>query len=184
MAANRRSLVAGSVAGALAWILGYVFTYLLTASDIRDSLGSNVLELFQGDPATMEIVGWVFYNAHFVETVFADIGILPTESASYIGGDPGFTPWLYVIPIGLLVAAGLAAGRMAGADEAGEGVIAGVSVVPGYLLLALVGIFVFTLDIAGGTASPDLVLGVVLAGIVYPALCGGLGGAIAGLAPS
>lgn len=184
MDADRQRLVAGSVAGALAWILGYVFTYLLTASDIRDSLGSNVLELFQGEPATLEFVGWVFYNAHFVETVFADIGIFPTESTSYIGGDPGFTPWLYVIPIGLLVAAGLATARMAGAADIGEGVLAGVTVVPGYLVLALVGVFVFTLEIGGGTVSPAPLPAVALAGIVYPALCGGVGGAIAGLAPA
>lgn len=184
MATDSRSVAAGALAGALAWILGYVFTYLITASDVRESVGSNVLELFQGDPATMEIVGWVFYDAHFVQTVVADIALLPTESLSFVGGDPGFTPWLYVIPIGLLVAAGLAAARLAGATDVGEGVLAGVSVLPGYLLLTIVGVFLFTLEIAGGTASPDLLPAVVLAGVLYPALCGGVGGAVAGLAPS
>lgn len=178
---DTRGVVAGSVAGIAAWVLGYVFTYLIAAPDVRNSVASRILEVFQGDPATLEIVGWVFYNAHLVETLFVDVLIPGTSSQSFIGGDPGFTPWLYVIPVGLLIAAGLAAGRLHAADDAGEGVIAGLTVVPGYLLLAILGALLFSIEAAGGTVGPDLLTAVVLAGLVYPGLCGGVGGALAGL---
>lgn len=181
---DRRSLLGGSGAGIGAWVLGYLFTYLIVAPDVRNSLGSRVIELFEGSPATFEIVGWVFYNAHLVQTVLADVPVLGASSDTFIGGDPGFTPWLYVVPVGLLLAAGLAAGRLHGASDTGEGIVAGLTVVPAYLLLTIAGVILFSIDLAGGTVSPDLVSAVLLAGVVYPAVCGAVGGALAGVLPS
>ena len=180
MAMDTRGRAAGVVGGAVAWVLGYVFTYLIVAPDVRNSLGSRVLEIFAGDPATLEIVGWVFYNAHLVQTVFSDILIPGSSSEAFIGGDPGFTPLLYAVPVALLLAAGLAAGRIQGTDEPGAGIVAGLAVVPAYFVLTLAGVFLFAIEIGGGTAGPDLITSVVVAGIAYPAIAGGLGGAIAG----
>lgn len=181
---DRRGLLAGSAAGLAAWILGYVFTYLIVAPDVRDSGLNTFIEAVQGEPATVDMVGWVFYNAHLVETVFADVPVLGTTSSSFIGGDAGFTPLLYVVPVGLLLAAGLAMGRLYGTDDAASGAVAGLTVLPGYFVATLAGTVVFAVSIAGATGSPDALAAIVLAGVVYPAICGGVGGALSGILPS
>lgn len=171
-------LVAAAVAGALAWVLGYVFAYLLVGGDVRESGLNRFVEAFEGDPATYELVGWVFYNAHLVDVVYEGFGgrFLP---ASYIGGEDGFTPLLYAIPPLLLLAAGLAVGRYQGATDVNDGAIAGALVLPGYLVLSIAGAVLFEVSAAGTTGRPDLLPAVFLAGFVYPAVFGAIGGVVA-----
>ena len=178
---DRRGVAAGGAAGVAAWLLGYVFTYLLVAPDVRESGLNRVIEALQGEPATVDVVGWVFYNAHLVETVVADVPVLGTSSTSFIGGDGGFSSLLYVIPVALLLAAGLAAGRYQGARATSDGILAGLAVLPGYLVASVVGAFLFVVSVGGATVSPDPVLAVLVAGIAYPVLFAGAGGALAGL---
>jgi hypothetical protein len=97
-----------------------------------------------------------------------------------VGGENGFTPLLFVVPPALRFAAGLALGRYHGVETPGDGAVTGLGVVPGYLLLALVGVFLFSITAGPASGRPDPVLGVVLAGIVYPAVFGALGCAAAG----
>jgi hypothetical protein len=175
-----RAWLAGSVAGLAAWLIGYLLTYVLVAPDLRDSGLNRVIEALQGSPATVDMVGWVFYNAHLVLTVFTDVPVLGTSSTSFVGGDGGFSPVLYAVPVGLLLAAGLAAGRYRGATSVDEGLLAGLTIVPGYALAAVVGAVVFTVSVAGATVAPDTVTAIALAGIGYPAVCGALGGALSG----
>lgn len=175
-----RDVAYGGVAGVGAWLLGYVFTYVIAASDIRNSGIGQILEVLQGDPATYEMVGWVFYNAHFVSTVVSGIPVFNQSSVSFVGGDNGLTPLLYVIPIALLLAAGLAMARLQGANEFGDGIVAGLLVVPGYLVAAIAGAVLFGVEIGSATVAPDLMTAVALGGVAYPALCAGVGGAIAG----
>ncbi|MFQ3319458.1 MAG: hypothetical protein ACI8UR_002041 [Natronomonas sp.] len=172
-------LVPGAVAGIAAWILGYVFTYLLAGSDLRNSGLNRFIEAFEGDPATYELVGWVFYNAHFVDIVYTGgIGasVLP---ANYIGGEDGFTALLYVLPPALLVGAGLAIGRSQGVTETNDGAIAGALAAIGYLVLSIVGVFLFEISAGGTTGNPDLVPAILLAGLVFPVVFGAIGGVIA-----
>jgi hypothetical protein len=141
---------------------------------------SRLIEALQGEPATVDMVGWVFYNAHLVLTLIADVPVFGSSSTSFIGGDGGFTPLLYGIPVGLLIAAGLAAGRFRGATAVDEGLLAGLTVVPGYAVGAIVGSQLFAVAIAGATVGPDPVTAIALAGIAYPAICGAVGGALSG----
>lgn len=171
-------LVPAAAAGFATWVLGYLLTYVLVGSDVRDSRLNRFVEAFEGEPATYEMVGWVFYNAHFVDVVYTGFGgrFLP---ASYVGGEDGFTQLLYVVPPALLVAAGLAVGRYQGVTETNDGAIAGALVLPGYLVLAVVGAFLFEVSAAGTTGKPDLLAGFFLVGLVYPLVFGAVGGVVA-----
>lgn len=172
--------VGGALAGIGSWILGYVLTYLIVAPDVRESALNRLVDAFEGAPATYEMVGWVFFNAHFVDTLFQDVPLMGTRAASFIGGDGGFTPLLYVIPIALLVAAGLALARRHRASNPTRGVMVGLTVLPAYLLLSIAAVFLFEVTTLGATVSPDLLTAIVLAGIAYPAVFAGAGGALGG----
>ena len=168
----------GAGFGAAGWILGYVVAYLLVATDIESSPLNRLIEFFGGDSATYELVGWVFYNAHLVDISYTGVGVF-TPPRSFIGGEDGFTVLLYLIPPALLVIAGLAVGRYQGAAEPTQGAIAGALVTPGYLVLSIVGAFLFTVSVGDASGAPDLIPAVLVAGLVYPTVFGALGGVLA-----
>jgi hypothetical protein len=177
-------IVGGAVAGAAAYLLGYLFAYVTQASAVEDQLaGFNVFaDLFGGDPIpTWQAVGWVFYNGHFVDTRVPSLvgGSQLTNLISQADG--GSLSLLYVVPPVLLVVAGLVAGRVAGATEPVDGAKAGAFVLVGYLPLAALGAFLFRYSVGDGAVAPDLVTAVLLAGAVYPAVFGAVGGAAATL---
>lgn len=176
--ADSLPLVPGALAGVAAWVLGYVFTYLLVSSDLRESGLNQFAQAFGDGDATYELVGWVFFNSHFADTVI-DAGFFGTEATNFIGGEDGFTALLYVIPVALILASGLAIGRYQGVTDVNDGAIAGALVVPGYLVLSIVGAFLFRVEAGGASGQPDLLPAIVLAGIVYPVVFGAIGGAIA-----
>jgi hypothetical protein len=164
-------------------VLGYLITYVIVAPGVRDSALNRIVEAFGGDAATVEMVGWVFYNAHFVSTVFRDVPFVGGGSTSYVGGEGGFTVLLYLVPVAVLFAAGLALARADGSREPSRGALVGATALPGYLLLSLAGVFLFEVSVGGATGAPDRLAGVFLAGLVYPALFAAAGGAVgAGLA--
>jgi hypothetical protein len=170
-----RSIATGSLVGTLPWVVGYAITYLLVAPNLRDSALNRIIETLDGAPATHELVGWVFYNAHFVDVVL-DIPILGSQTTAYIGGDTGFTPALYLVPVVPLIAAGALVSRQQAAIDPATGGLAGLSVVPGYLVLTMIGGLLFEITVGGATGGPDLTAAIILAGVVYPAVCAGLGG--------
>jgi len=175
--AESRPVVEGAVAGVAAWLLGYVCTYLLVGTDLESSPLNDLIQFFEGESATYELVGWVFYNAHLVDVAYEGIGVF-APPGNFVGGD-GFTPFLYVVPPALLFVGGLALGRYAGATDTRDGAVAGALLVPGYLVLAVVGSFLFTVSVGGASGSPDLVSAALIAGLVYPAVFGAAGGAVA-----
>lgn len=168
---DRVPLLPGAAAGAGAWLLGYLFTFLLTGDEIRDSPVRQVFEALGGELPTWKVVGWVFYNAHFADTVFEG---LFGGSRSFVGGDAGFTPLLFVVPPLLLAAGGLAVGRAAGVADPREAVPAGVALVVGYGALSALGLVAFALE----GAHPEYVTGLLLVGVVYPVAFGVLGAAL------
>jgi hypothetical protein len=164
----------GAIAGAGAYLLGYVFTYLLVGSEIRESAVNQVFQVFGGEDLTYEIVGWVFYNAHFVSTV-GDLSVL-SGTGNLITEFEAFSPILYLVPVALLFIAGLAVGRrIPGEQDYGDAAAAGATVVVGYLPLAVIGAFLVQVQSGGSSVGPDLLLGAILAGLVYPAVLGALG---------
>jgi len=180
MAQLTDTLPAATAAGLAAWLGGYLATYLVVAPNSRDSGLNRLIEALDGEPATYELVGWVFYNAHLVETVVEDVPLIGTRSTSYIGGDDGFSVLLYLIPVALLFAVGLALARYWRAETPTEGAKIGALVTPGYLLASVGGVLLVEISVGGATGGPDLLAAVVLAGIGYPLVCGGAGGAVGG----
>ncbi|WP_336002386.1 hypothetical protein [Halorientalis halophila] len=175
-------LTTGAIAGAGAYVLGYVFTYLLVGSDVRESAANQVAQAFGGQDLTYQAVGWVFYNAHFVSTVVdVDVPFIGGSSTvNFIAEVDAFSAILYLVPVLLLFGAGLAIGRRtAGEQDYGDAAAAGATVVVGYLPLAVIGAFLVQVQSGGSSAGPDLLLGAVLAGLVYPAVLGALGSVVA-----
>lgn len=144
--------------------------------EISDTVGDS--------GSSIDFIGWVFFNSHFVETITeADfLGFGGSTAVSFIGSD-GFTPLLYLIPVALLVGAGLAVGRSKGVTETVDGAVAGVFVLPPYLVLSAIGAVVFRVSTEGLGSSfsgqPELLPAILLAGLVFPAVFGVIGGVIA-----
>jgi hypothetical protein len=172
----RQPYVGGAGVGVVAWLLGYVCTYLVAGTRVRESALNQVLEL-AGGASTYKLVGWTFYNSHFVETAVEG---LPARVTSTVGGEGGFTVLLFFVPPVLLVAAGLAVARYQGSDTPEAGGLAGLTVVPGYLVVVFLGAVAFVVSVGPVSGRPPIVLAVVLAGLVYPGIFGALGGVLAG----
>lgn len=180
MTSQRRPLLLGAATGGgvFAWVLGYTVTYALVAGRIRESVPTQLLEVIEDGSLVTEFVGWVFFNAHFVPTV-QEVPVLGASVTSYVGAD-GFTPVLYLVPVGLLVVAGLAVARLYGAADPMTGALVGTLITPGYLLVTLVGRALVSVDISTAlgsvTGAPELVPVLVVGGLVYPVVCGAIGG--------
>jgi len=177
---SRRSPLLGFVAGVFAWVAGYLVTYLVVAPDVSESGLNRLIEVLDGEPATAELVGWVFFNAHFVETVFEGLPILGSRTASYVGGEGGFTVLLYLVPVVTLSVAGLLLARADGATDVSDGALSGLTALPGYALASAVAAVAIEVTAAGASAGPDFLAALVLAGIAYPMVFAGFGGALAG----
>jgi hypothetical protein len=179
-ASDTSRIVGGAAAGAAAYLLGYLFAYVTQQSAVENQLaGFNLFaDLFGGDPIpTWKAIGWVFYNGHFVDTQVPSLvgGSQLTNLISQ--ADDGSLTLLFVVPPVLLTVAGLAVSRVAGATEPVDGAKAGAFVLAGYLPLAVLGAFLFRYSVGDGTVAPDLVTAALLAGAVYPAVFGAVGGA-------
>lgn len=160
--------------GVVAYVLNYVVTFglLLVESD-GDSFDTNEF-LF-------EAVGWVFYNAHFVatESSTSGAGVTRSETNNLLAEAPGLTiprpVWTLAIVAVLVVAGYVVAGRSSGSSAS-----AGAAVVVGYLPLAVAGAFVFEVNQgalgASVSVSPETIPAILLAGVVFPAVCGAIGG--------
>jgi hypothetical protein len=166
----------GAAAGVGAWVLSYLCTYIIASGDIQNSLFGRVLEA--AEIGVWQVVGWVFFNAHFVNTL-VDFGFFGAGTTNAVGGEDGFTALLYVVPPLLLLVAGLAVGRYAGASEleTTDAALAGVTVTLGYAVLSVAGVLIFATE----NVTPDVVTGILLAGILYPVVFGGAGAVAASL---
>lgn len=172
-----RTLGIAALSGVLAYIVGYALTYATAGQEVSNSLASRVLELATGDPGTWKLVGWVFYNAHYVPVEVP--GLFGSTSVNLVGET--FSSALLVVPPLALLAGGAAVALASGIEGPVAGAVAGVAVVLGYLPLALVGAVAVGIDIGDATAGPTLVAAVLLAGLVYPLVFGGIGGAVGGV---
>lgn len=133
--------------------------------------------------ADWKIAGMLTYNAHFtpidfpIEVSEGDVIVEPINLVTTSGGP--FVLLLFLVPI--LVYAGTAAWAtrdvtMTSPTERGfKGALQFAGVFP----LAVLGLFVFSFSTAGTMGGPSLLWGLVLAGFVYPAVCGFLGAFLA-----
>lgn len=178
---DRRPLLPGFVVGIAAWLVGYAVTYLVVAPGVRDSGLNRLVDALNGQPATTEMVGWVFFNAHFVDTVVHGIPFVGSRTTAFIGGDNGFTAALYLIPPVVLVLGGALLTRYVTRDGDSVDVFTGATLLSGYALASLVGAFAFEVSVGSAVARPDLVPAIALAGIAYPVVFGTAGSLTASL---
>ena len=175
-----RPVLRGAAAGLLAYLLGYAGLYLWKSREVESALsGLNALVSFFGGDGipTWKAVGWLFYDAHNVALqVPSGDG---TVSRHLIGGEGNLTV-LYALPPLLLLAGGfLAAYTADAADDPGWGALAGASVAVSYVVLAVAGAFVTSVEAFGSSVGPGLLTAALLAGVAYPVVFGGLGGLLA-----
>ncbi|QCC48851.1 transporter [Halobellus limi] len=175
-----RTLGAAALGGVLSYVVAYAITYAVTGQRIANSLASRVLEIATGDPGTWKLVGWVFYSAHYVTSEIP--GLFGSTAVNLVGRGDTFPAALFLLPpVALAVAGGLVA--VAGRAETPlAGAVGGASVTLGYLPLAIAGAFLFAISVGDSTAGPTLVTAILLAGLVYPLVFGGIGGAVGALA--
>jgi len=179
-APDGRTLGFAALGGVLAYLVSYALTYAVTGQQISNSLAARILEIATGDPGTWKLVGWVFYNAHFVTSEIP--GLFGSTAVNLVGRGDTFSAALFVLPPVALALAGALVAALGRSETPMAGAVGGASVILGYLPLAVVGAFVFTVDVGDATAGPTLVTAVLLAGLVYPLVFGAFGGALGALA--
>jgi uncharacterized protein (DUF2062 family) len=172
----------GALCGACAYLLGYLVTYAVTVERVRSELSrmqvDATLSLFgSGGIAPWQITGWYFYGAHFVDiSVTSSAMDLSVETLEASTSNPRVL--LFALPPLLLVIAGLLAAHLASARGWAVAVAAGLTVVPGYFVLAFVGAFLTQVSIVIAAVGPELTHALA-AGFVYPLVFGPLGGVLA-----
>jgi len=166
-------LARGGLVGVAAWLLGYLVTYLLHSGNVRDALGTAILEFLAGDPVTWKLIGWLYFNAHFVDASVP--GLFGSSTTNLLSGAEEATLLvLYVLPPLVLVAVGAFVAR--GTTETAEAAKEGAAVTAGYLPASLVAAFAVRISVGDAVAGPVFVTAVLLAGLVYPLVFGVVGG--------
>lgn len=171
----------GGILGAGAYVAGLILTFVLTTID-GEIDPSDVGSEFA---SSLDVTGWVFYNAHFVdtETTVSGGGVSQSSTDSVIS-DAGLPELVYyLVPIVLLVGAAYLLLQQEYVTAAGEAALAGASVVVGYLPLALIGTFLFEASTSQGGGSfsvgPETVPAIIFAGLLFPIVLGAIGGVAA-----
>lgn len=177
---DRVPIVQSAIAGLAAWVASFVVMAILVAGteDGDDLVG---------------FTGNVLYSSHFVEST--------VESPTITGGTESETQNLlsegatelsefvyYAVPIVVLLVAGIALVRFVEIREPDAAAIAGAASAIGYVVLTVVGTFVFEFneDVTMGgqtvgevSATPELgAMTIVVMGLLYPVVFGAIGGAI------
>lgn len=192
--ASQIRLLPGAIGGAVAFVLALVvnsalFFFELTSIPEATGIGGNLLsqlaETFGGGEV-VSLFGWLFYNAHTVEISAGSgaqgqtVNVLDRFYAQLPDAALTVPKILYtVVPILVLLLFGYLLGR--GARGASAGAVRGASVAIGYLILAVAGgMTVFSVSTGIGSAGPALGLTVLMMGLAFPVVAGGVGGALAG----
>jgi len=178
----------GVALGAAAFVAGCLFAALASHGDVVAS----------STPAWKE-AGWYFYSAHFVDlTTSVDAGAIAdsvpvdvgtrTSSTNLVDAADSTLGLPYLVPPTLLAAGGgLLTRSLNTTGDAAHATKTGALVIAGYLPLVLVGVFLLehitTTALFGTEISTRYAVApapaLLLAGIIYPLLFGGLGGAAA-----
>ena len=175
----------GAIVGAVAFVVGYVLTYVLLQIDSEADLSE-----IEGDMGSAtDVVAWIFYNAHFVDTKSSMSmgGESMSESENMLSeASLQFPDLLYhAVPIVVLIGAGylLVTNLDQAVSSVEEGAKSGAAIAAGYLPLAVVASFIFT---ASGeemgfsfSVGPDTVTAIILAGLAFPIILGAIGGYVA-----
>ena len=171
----------GATAGVVAYITGLLLVGILGIVDPETDPGP-------GGAETVTDIGLLFYASHFVDMRTTTETSAGTESETYSLFAESATQipalgFSLVPAVVLLVTGYVVASRFGDGSESSRSVLAGASVVIGYLPLALAGTALF--EYAGGfegyhvTIGPDLAQSIALAGLLFPLVFGAIGGYVA-----
>lgn len=191
----------GVLWGVVAYLVGFGANYLLVSTRLSAFLSRatvtveettyTVAELAgNGGIPTWKAAGLSFYNTHFVEAVFSGfVGVFGQAGwrSNLAGSAGGSFQLLFALTPLLLVGSGVAITRSAAESTdlrfafgtgGGRFFLNGAVVsLLGYLPLALLGGLLFSADLDGKVVVQiDLFKSIVLGGMVYPFVFGGLGG--------
>jgi len=159
---DRFPLVGGVVYGTGAFVTGYLVMVLLV---VVEGVGRQ----------RIEFAGWLYYNAQFVDVTLDGAELVGSVNYVRTGWGGSVPPVVYhLVPVAVLLTAGFLLASRTGASEPSAGATAGASIVAGTVVLAALGTVLF----ASGSGSPTLLTGVLLAGVLYPAVFGAIGGVL------
>jgi hypothetical protein len=189
---DRVPLKLGAVFGVGTYVVGFIVTFVLVQIDSElDASEFDGLFGLSPDVSSLDLAGWVFYNAHFVDTEFSASGGdgSNSESSRIIAENSTQIPEVvfYIVPILLLVGAGYLLVQQEYVTEGVDAALSGGSLVIGYLPLAVIGTFLFTASNSTSVAESEVTIsfgpatgtGILLAGIIFPLVLGAVGGLIA-----
>lgn len=168
--------VPATVAGVAAFALGYLVTWVVAGGQAAELTVAGPLG---GAVTDWKAVAWVFFDSHFVGTLSPTMVGPGGQTA---GGQVFDTvalldvTYCYLVPPLVLFATGAAVAWLAGATGAREGLMTAAGMTVGYLGLAA--LLLLLSSERGFTPSP--LRAVLIAGVLYPAAFGSLGGASAG----
>lgn len=191
---DARSVAVSAGAGAVAFVASYLVTFLLwTQTTLPDpetfegALEQAFVQSVRDSVPSWKAAGMTLYNAHLVDLTYST----PSDSSAVNlidaagGGLVSFA--LFVPPLFLLLAGFVAVYVADVTTDLPNALAAGALTLVGYLVFAVLGTVLFThtetISFFGFegqyTLSPPLLLSVVFLGILYPVVCGGVGGAAA-----
>lgn len=175
-----RIQVATFLSGVLAFAVafGLVRHFILLGGS--PSLGYDVDEL--------TVIGWYFFNSHNVPlteyaTIAGESGVSAGHNLLANQAPSPYYEFLYLVPPIALFPFGLLATAAArNTQTLTMAMAAGASMVFGYLPATALGIFFFSVTESGfgmsATVRPDVLVGLVLAGVLYPIVIGAASGAV------
>lgn len=189
-ATNRSNwTIAGGLAGGVgAFLLTYMVIFLVKINSVGDVLGQidMIGRIDSAPPQDWQVVGWLFFEAHNVgTTASASLGSQSETAAAGLLSSPLWESWFLVLPIAVLLLVGYVIGSIKTSWNPSSGFKAEASIALGYAVVTAIAVFVVawraTVSAVVVNVGPDVVAGVVIAGIVYPVVVGGVGGVIAGV---
>lgn len=164
----------GARRGAAAFVAGLAGVGLLVL--VERTLSGDLAGLAEATDGIADdplyATGWLFYNAHLVGVIVGEEAVTLVGALRSSGTVPASL--VYAVPPPALYLAGNAVAHATVDQDDGRfrRALSGATVLAGYLPLAVVGAVAFTTRGAG----PSPLAALVLAGLGYPLLFGGLGG--------
>lgn len=180
---NGRVLAVGAITGTASWVLGYLVTVTAASGRVQGATEGPILGVLAAEGASSwQIGGLVYFNAHGVAHRVPGVGDTPAGAENYLAGTDPSLQLLGLVPIALLVVAGLTVATVTTRPRRpSTGALVGGSVATGYLLATAAGMLSIAVTVDGGTVRPDPIPALAIAGFLYPAVFGALGGVLASL---
>lgn len=170
--------VGGFLYGLLGFVLSFVFTTIYFFYRLDEITDGNIDSVLPEEP---QAIGWPFYNANRVD-ITVEAGGTSVDSFNYLADIDQLNGLVFaaIIAVMLVLSGYSVASRATESLTGWEAASAGTSIVSGYLPLLVAGTFLFSTDIQGASAGPDFGISLVLWGVIYAFVFGGIGGYLAG----